>query len=84
VIGWLKSYLFFAYDSGRDAVVIGPALFNGAGGTAPRTLEEGGDVQLANGRRAHVRPHPYMKPAFDRELDGLGAMWASAANEFGK
>jgi len=84
VLGHLKAFLFFAYDARRGSVVIGPALFNGARGTAPRTLEEGGEVETPSGRRIRVAKRPYMRPAFEKELDGLPALWAGAANDFGR
>lgn len=49
----LKRKIFFAYDSSRDSVVVGPeklniVFFNGSGkpasGTVPQVLEEGGTI----------------------------------------
>lgn len=62
--GILKRFLFFSYDAPRRSVVIGPARVPGRRDpSAPETLEEGG-----TSRAGRIRPRPYMKPAFDRQL----------------
>jgi hypothetical protein len=63
--GSLRKLIFFAYDSKRDSVVIGPAPLNRFTGV-PRLLEEGG-VRVGDLRPMFYRPHPYMVPALHAE-----------------
>lgn len=83
VLGFLKKFIYFAWDADRKSVVIGPALFGGAKGKAPRALEEGGTVVLWNGKSVRIEPRPYMRPAFDAELPKVPSLWATAASQFG-
>ncbi len=83
VLGYLKKFLFFAYDAANKSVVIGPAQFAGAGGTAPRALEEGGKVVMINGHSVTIKPRPYMRPAFDAERPRIPQLWQQAAAQFG-
>lgn len=63
--GSLRKLIFFAYDSSRDSVVIGPLPLNRFTGV-PRLLEEGG-VRVGALRPMFYRPHPYMVPALMTE-----------------
>lgn len=83
VLGYLRKFIYFAWDPQAKSVVVGPAQFGGAGGQAPRVLEEGGRAVLYNGQTITIRPRPYMRPAFDAELRGLPKLWAEAAAKFG-
>lgn len=70
----LRELIFYAYDSVRKGVVIGPVKFSSKVGAAvaPRALELGGPTRrkLRSGLviPTRVLPHPYMKPAFDAAL----------------
>lgn len=70
----LRELIFYAYDSVRKGVVIGPVKFASkvGGAVAPRALELGGPTRrmLRSGRVVPitVKPHPYMRPAFDAAL----------------
>lgn len=80
----LPKSILFAADLDEGSVVIGPILFNKKSGyLVPEVLEEGGTVMarvqgwatVGDARqkvmrmiRKHFGPHPFMKPAFDREL----------------
>lgn len=79
--GTLKRLIFFAYNRSRDSVVIGPT--QSGRGDVPRLLEEGGiirrrDPRTGRSKMLRYKPHPYMKPALDKELPGLPAMWRNA------
>lgn len=82
-LGYLRKYLFFAWDATTKSLVVGPARFNGAKGIAPTTLEYGGTVTIGN-RRVRIQPRPYMRPAFEAEQKQLPQRWAEAAAKFGK
>lgn len=84
ILNYLRKFLFFAWDAASQSVVIGPALFSGAQGTAPRTLEEGGRAITFNGHTVFIKPRPFMRPAFDAELPGVPRLWADAAASFGR
>jgi hypothetical protein len=75
--GQLRDLLFFAWDSGRRSVVVGPVPFGGAksAGLRPRVpelMESGGTVATTDrrGRRrtAQYQARPYMQPAFEATL----------------
>ena len=73
----------FAYDLSTGSAVIGPMPF--AKGEAPRKLEAGGDETVTWGhkgksRTIHIRPHPYMGPALEKELEAgsIPAAWANS------
>lgn len=75
--GHLRKFIFFAYDSFRESVVIGPVLFGKRTG-APERLEYGGTGMVSGGRMsggkqrprrvANYHERPYMRPAFRAEL----------------
>jgi hypothetical protein len=75
--GLLRQFIFFAYDADRKSVVIGPTLLR-SGSEVPRLLEYGGETTiLKRGKpyRAHYRPRPYMRPAFEEEESNLTTLW---------
>lgn len=63
--GSLRRFLFFAYDSTTNSVVIGPSGFKNS--DVPSLLEYGG-VVTRRGRRVTYEPRPYMTPAYEAEL----------------
>ena len=71
--GLLKRFIFFGYDPGQQSVVIGPERLS-RGGEAPSLLEYGGRTTVKD-RPAHIRPRPFMGPAFEKERPGLPQMW---------
>lgn len=70
--GLLKQHIYFIYEPQSRGVLIGPADLNRSSG-APETLEKGGHVKLSGGR-FRIEPRPYMKPAFDKNIDNLPRM----------
>lgn len=80
--GTLKRTLFFAYDSGRDGVVVGPASIRG--GNAPNVLEFGGVSTFQSKgkqkKRAIVEPRPFMGPALKTGVDSgkIADAWAGS------
>jgi len=79
-VGLLRKFVLFAYDPGRQSVVIGPTLLR-AGAQAPRLLEHGGEATLETKRgrkRARYRPRPFMGPAFAAEKPKLPALWKNS------
>lgn len=80
--GLLRKFIFFSYEPMERSVVIGPARLNQKVGNAPEALEYGGPssdmVGLRRERRrrtVHIRPRPYMGPAFEKEKPKLPGMW---------
>lgn len=80
-VGLLRNLIFFAWDSARRAVVIGPVLISNPTG-APENLEYGGEADMPIGKgktkRVTIKRRAYMGPAFDAEKPGLMAMWADS------
>jgi hypothetical protein len=79
-VGLLRKFILFAYDAGRQSVVIGPTLTKDES-EAPRLLEHGGDTTLETRegpKRAHYRPRPFMGPAFEAEKPQLPALWKNS------
>lgn len=77
----LRRLLFFSYDAGRKSVVIGPVrLAETALRRVPRLQEEGGWASRPGqgGGNARYAPHPYMKPAFDRNIGWVAAEYRKA------
>lgn len=73
IIGLLKDFIFFAFDFSTHSEVIGPAKLDKPG-TAPATLEYGGDEKIFSGGKpvlGHYQPRPYMKPALELSLPKL-------------
>ncbi len=78
-VGTLKKFIFFGFDPIKRSVVIGPVPISG-GGTAPETLEYGGQASLFVKEKkqrvtANYRPRPFMTPAFTEEQKTLPALW---------
>lgn len=86
--GWLKQHLYFAWDSTRRTVVVGPTPLGR--GTAPRALEHGGPstkfrrVKAAQGgerltvtKTIRIRPRPFMQPALVAELPKFAGLFRS-------
>lgn len=76
-VGYVKRFIFFAYDFQSRSVVIGPTLF---GQGTVEALEKGGEVTIpARGRRKEkrvgLRARPFMQPAFEAELPGMMELW---------
>lgn len=87
--GSLRRFLFFAWDSRTESVVVGPASFRGS--RAPELLERGGKAEVRritrkNGKRtvrterADYRPRPYMRPALRTAVDSgkVAARWRNS------
>lgn len=72
VTGLLKQHIFFIYEPQERSVLVGPADLN-RNTNAPENLEKGGTVKLSGGR-FRIEPRPYMKPAFDKNVDNLPRM----------
>lgn len=69
-VGTLKRLILFGYDPQAKSVVIGPTVGGSASG-APELLEYGGESirrEKTKSRLLHVRPRPFMTPAFEAEL----------------
>lgn len=70
--GQLK-LIFFAYDSRRRDVVVGPIPFAAKGGSAivPGLMERGGETTIVNrrgkSRTKKYRGNPFMRPALEAE-----------------
>jgi hypothetical protein len=81
-VGLLKRFIWFAYDSQRHSVVIGPVRLTATtGGDAPRLLEYGGSAQRhRRGRmiRLHYQARPFMRPAFAQEQAQLPILWKNS------
>ncbi len=70
--GALRSFIYFAFDSGSKSVVIGPARYRA--GDAPGLLERGGvtrNTKRDGVKRLVYRPRPFMAPAAAAELNNL-------------
>jgi hypothetical protein len=82
--GLLKRFIFFGYDTAAQSVVVGPAKLGGVKGKdAPHTLEYGGKIgfrlwALGFSRSVNIVKRPYMRPALDKNLPKLPAMWANS------
>ena len=79
--GSLRRLIFFAYDSARDSVVVGPAVYRK--GEAPRLLEHSGEIQRrtrsGQAKRLHYRARPFMKPAGEAEAPKLTGLMRNIA-----
>ena len=56
--GFLKNFLYYAFDESTRSVVVGPAILPSTAGTVPGVLEYGG---VSEGSTIAARP--YMRPA---------------------
>lgn len=85
--GHLHDFLFFAYDSSSQSVVVGPAYLSGRkADDVPAILEYGGVTTITSGKnrgkKKYIAPRPYMGPAFDAAEPKLPEMWDDAWAEF--
>lgn len=64
--GTIKKQLFYAFDPGRESVVIGPILF-APKNNAPETLEYGGQTTIGP-QKVYIAARPYMGPARDKVM----------------
>jgi len=78
--GLLKDHIYYAFDMSRRSVVIGPAKLSGFHGEdVPHKLEHGGTVRLPRGGTGILESRPYMRPAFDKQLQQLPRYWQEAS-----
>jgi hypothetical protein len=77
--GLLKQHIYFIYEPNNRSVVIGPALLNERQQSppVPELLENGGLV-YRTGVSMFYEPRPYMRPAFDQEMDNLEKLWRNS------
>jgi hypothetical protein len=73
--GDLKKLILFGYDADEGNVVIGPILRGGQASQTPGRLERGGEFRGKRGKTIRVLKRPYMKPAFDAELQKMPSLW---------
>jgi len=80
ITGVLKKFILFNYSPRSKSVVIGPTPTSQIALDAPRVLEEGGAIKssipIYNGKI--MKPRPYMKPAFDKNLKVLDRIWRAS------
>jgi len=75
--GLLKNHIYFVFDPQQESVIIGPAKLN-TGTEAPQVLEYGGTTNIETKKqtvRVKIKPRPYMRPAFEKELPNLNRLW---------
>ncbi|MEN9555081.1 MAG: hypothetical protein RLZZ232_1367 [Planctomycetota bacterium] len=77
--GLLKQHIYFIYEPNNRSVVIGPAFLNERQQSppVPELLENGGLV-YRTGVSMFYEPRPYMRPAFDQEMDNLEKLWRNS------
>lgn len=74
--GDLKKFIFFGYeDASGPNVVIGPALLGGRASDVPHRLEFGGQFRERGGRIVTVKKRPFMRPAFDKAVKIMPALF---------
>jgi hypothetical protein len=76
-VGYVRQFLYFAYDAATSSVVIGPERF---GKGTVGALESGGTITIGprgrrQGRQVTLQARPFMKPAFDAELPRVSDLW---------
>lgn len=76
-LGLIKQFLFFVFEAARRSVIIGPAQLNKATGDALEKLEYGGTA-TRRGQQVTYRARPFMRPAFQAELQGLPDLWRNS------
>lgn len=76
--GYIKKFLFFAWDGTKRTVVIGPAVLNGGNGSATAALEHGGTVTNRKGRRSVIAPRPFMRPALAKEAPNFPELFRNS------
>lgn len=74
--GLLRRFIYFAYDPGRESVVIGPVKLP-IQGDVPHVLEFGGQAEYSwgRGRTYKMAPRPYMGPALETARPYLAKQW---------
>lgn len=76
---FLRKFLYFAYDERNKSVVIGPVLLQRTRtDKIPRLMEGGGTrVMMRDRTLRHMRyhPHPYMRPAFDKNISKIPGLF---------
>jgi hypothetical protein len=80
--GLLKNNVLYSFDPATCSVVIGPVKMNAKGTDVPRTLECGGNVDIAGKwslfkKRVVVSPRPYMAPALEKNQANISKIWAN-------
>jgi len=78
-------HIYYGLDRVRRSVVIGPLASSGKSDVLP-ALEYGGTSRVFTGTRrrrkvekvVHIRPHPFMQPAFEGGKKELPKFWAQA------
>lgn len=70
-LGYLRDFLFFAFDLRSNTIVVGPARL---GNSKVPGLHEFGGVQLDNGALKRYPPRPYMVPALRLSQDKLRSL----------
>ncbi len=83
--GQLKKFIFFAYETSKRSVVIGPARLNKPTAEALPALEYGGKTKIVARRRGkrtirtvNIDARPFMGPAFETEKPKLPILWAAS------
>jgi hypothetical protein len=78
-MGLLKQHIYFIYEPTNRSVVIGPALLNERrhNPPVPELLEHGGAVYRMGVSMLYA-PRPYMRPAFDQQMDNLEKLWRNS------
>lgn len=79
--GLLKRHIYFLFSPKSRSVIIGPVLLSSKKTDAPYLLEHGDTVtRKRRGKRVRVtyEPHPFMGPAFEKELPELPEMWRNS------
>lgn len=77
--GDLKRFILFGYEPEARNVVIGPTLVGDRASETPHRLEYGGEFRSKKtGKTIKVAKRPFMKPAFDKELARMPAMFADS------
>lgn len=74
----LRDRIEFIFDFGSKSTVVGPVKLGGKIGDAPASLEHGGaSVVKSRGKltRVFVAPHPFMKPALEKNRDKITPLW---------
>lgn len=86
-VGLLRQFIYFGYDPAQRSVVIGPTRLNAKEESTPEHLEYGGTFVLCRdrvigmktivkaGTTLNYRARPFIRPAKEKELPKLPAMW---------
>lgn len=91
-VGFIKKFLYFAFDSQTKSVVVGPALLNKTT-MAQATLEEGGTAVIKSlrfvtrdgqvttettSKTITIEPRPYMQPAYGRNKEKVAELFRNS------